>query len=219
MQSSLTNGKQSTPFPRAGNTPWIGDARLPSRLSPSTITLNTFLFQSSTSCLASISMDQFKEYPPTSRGCTHQVDDSTCSPAWTSLPQVSPRAYNKSTSLLGLPRKGLVEVLSRFHQGQWRTIASLAMPQLLFCSSPLCLSVCPFSLPPWSRKGGLFVHVLTRRAWGVSFGVHYIAILVDSPLRNFFDLQTKSQNGWGRLGMHLVCFQEVYSQVWACSGL
>ena len=164
-------------------------------------------------------MDQFKEYPPTSRGCTHQVDDSTCSPAWTSLPQVSPRAYNKSTSLLGLPRKGLVEVLSRFHQGQWRTIASLAMPQLLFCSSPLCLSVCPFSLPPCSRKGGLFVHVLTRRAWGVSFGVHYIAILVDSPLRNFFDLQTKSQNGWGRLGMHLVCLQEVYSQVWACSGL
>ena len=34
-----------------------------------------------------------------------------------------------------------------------------------------------------------------------------------SPLRNFFDLQTKSQNGWGRLGMHLVCLQEVYSQV------
>ena len=73
LQSSLTNGKQSTPFPRAGNALHKSECLTSKQVKVLDYTLNTFPFQSSTSCLTSISMDQFKKYPPTSRDCTRRL--------------------------------------------------------------------------------------------------------------------------------------------------
>ena len=50
----------------------------------------------------------------------------------------------------------------------------------------LSLPLCLFSLPSCSRKATLFVPVLTRRALGVSFGVHYIAFWQGYHLRDVF---------------------------------
>ena len=75
----------------------------------------------------------------------------------------------------------------------------------------LSLPLCLFSLPSCSRKATLFVPVLTRRALGVSFGVHYIAFWQGTALRDLFARALSSPNR-----VLLFCTCSVCAQDGAC---